>query len=101
MNYGRAIKFVRNAKALSQTSVARSSGLTPSYISLIECGRREPSLKALQALATALDVPLYLLMLLASSDDELRGISREQAELLSRDLLEIALGGASTRLGRG
>lgn len=92
MQYGRAIRFVRSAKSVSQTKLARDSGLTPGYISLIESGQRAPSLGALESMAKALAVPLYLVMLLAADDRELRGVSRAQAQLLGRDLLEIALG---------
>jgi transcriptional regulator with XRE-family HTH domain len=91
MKYGRAIKFVRSAKSWSQAKLANESGLTAGYISLVENGQRAPSLGAIEKIANALGVPLYLLMLLAAGDRELRGISREQAQLLATDLLDLAI----------
>lgn len=91
MNYGKAIKTIRAAKNLEQKELARLADLNPSYISLIEANRRAPSPAALEALANALRVPLYLLMLLASDKDDLHGISPAEATLLGRQLLDVVL----------
>lgn len=91
MNYGKAIKTIRAAKNLEQKELARLADLNPSYISLIEANRRAPSPAALEALAKALRVPLYLLMLLASDKDDLHGISTAEATLLGRQLLDVVL----------
>jgi transcriptional regulator with XRE-family HTH domain len=47
----------RRERKLSQATVARSSGMSLSYISMLERGQRSPSLEALEALAKAIGVP--------------------------------------------
>lgn len=79
MNYGRAIKILRASGDVSQKRLASLTKLDASYISLIETGKRSPSLKVLEAIAAALDTPLYLLILLATPQekshlDEFEGI---------------------------
>jgi transcriptional regulator with XRE-family HTH domain len=91
MNYGKAIKTIRAAKNLEQKELARMAKLNASYISLIESNRRAPSPAALEAVAKALHVPLYLLMLLASDKEDLHGVSETEATVLGRQLLEVVL----------
>ena len=50
-----------------------------------------PSLDSLESICHALRVPLYLIVLLASEEKDLRGIGKEQAHLMGRELLSIAL----------
>ncbi len=91
MNYGKAIRTIRSAKNLDQKELARLAKLNASYISLIESNQRAPSSAALEALAKALHVPLYLLMLLASDAEDLHGISEREANQLGKQLLDIVL----------
>lgn len=93
MNYGKAIKTIRAAKNLEQKELARRAKLNASYISLLEANQREPSAKALQALARALKVPIYLITLLASEKRDLHGISERDAGNLGRQLLSVILDG--------
>jgi transcriptional regulator with XRE-family HTH domain len=71
MNYGRAIKIVRTAYGLSQAELAKRLSVGPSQLSLIEKNKRQPSVRVLQEVSTALQVPLHLLMLLASRPEDL------------------------------
>jgi transcriptional regulator with XRE-family HTH domain len=91
MNYGKAIKTIRAAKNLEQKELARLAELNASYISLIESNRRAPSPAVLEAIAKALSVPLYLLMLLGSDKDDLHGVSEKEATLLGKQLLDVVL----------
>jgi len=91
MNYGKAIRTVRAAKNMEQKELARLAELNASYISLIESNRRAPSPAALEALARALQVPLYLLMLLGSEEHDLHGVSEKEAALLGKQLLDVVL----------
>ena len=92
MDYGKAIRIVRAAKGLSQRDLARLTGYNSSYVSLLERGLREPATSTLKKLARVLGVPVYLLTLLASDKDALRGISEKQANHLGLQMLEILLG---------
>ena len=55
---GRRIRELRLAKEWSQERLAEHAGLDRSYVAGIEVGARNPSLKALDQLATALSVRL-------------------------------------------
>ena len=60
--FGAALKKVRERRKLTQLELAERSDLDVTYISLLERGRRQPSLKSLMSLASALDVsPVELL----------------------------------------
>jgi transcriptional regulator with XRE-family HTH domain len=55
---GRRVRQLRHAKGWSQERLAEHAELDRSYIAGIEIGARNPSLKALERLAAALDVRL-------------------------------------------
>src|SRR5207245_10354938 len=97
MNYGKAIKVARAARELSQEELAKRARLDASYISVLESGDRVPSAAALEAIAKALRVPLYVLMLVASERKDLRGVPAREAQLLGRRLLDVLVGCEKTR----
>ena len=55
---GRRIRELRHTRGWSQERLAEHAGLDRSYVAGIEVGARNPSLKALDQLATALSVGL-------------------------------------------
>ena len=87
MDYARAIRVARARSDKHQLDVADAAGLDRSYISLIERGKRVPSREALGKIALALEIPLFLLVLLASSKEDLNGYSGTEIRELSRSLL--------------
>ncbi|WP_437502324.1 helix-turn-helix domain-containing protein [Sorangium sp. So ce1099] len=105
MNYGKGIRIVRAARGISQKDLAAMAGLNGNYISLIESGSRVPSVEALDSLAKALSVPVYLIALLGSNPEDLKGMSVENAERLGKALLETLIdheqanGGSDGRRG--
>lgn len=58
MKIGQTIRRIRNEKKLSQRQLAELSGISNTYLSDIEIGRTNPSLKTLNKLAEALEKPL-------------------------------------------
>lgn len=52
-----ALREARARRALSQEALAEAAGLHPTFISLMERGRRQPSLETLLRLGRALGVP--------------------------------------------
>lgn len=82
MNIGRSIKVLRAAVGLQQRQVAERAGLDPSYVSLLEAGKRSASPEAVALLADALGVPVSIVELLAAEKSELRGIRPAQARQL-------------------
>jgi transcriptional regulator with XRE-family HTH domain len=59
MALGRRVRQLRNARGWSQEELSEHADLDRSYIAGIEVGARNPSLKALERLATALRVQLH------------------------------------------
>lgn len=55
--FGQVIRDIRKAKKLSQENLAFASGLDRAFISLLECGRKQPSLVTIFQLAKALQIP--------------------------------------------
>lgn len=63
MTLGSAIKLVRTASGLKQQELAKRLEVSPNYISLIENGKREPSISFLNRLADTLGVPVGIFFL--------------------------------------
>lgn len=89
MEIGHALKICRSSRKLSLDDVADRSGLSQSYISMIESGKREPTLSSLEKIAKALAVPTLILMFLAADKDELQGLDEETSRLLSTALIDV------------
>ena len=57
-DFGQRLLGARLSKGLSQASVARLSGIAPSYLSRIENGRVHPTVQTAARIAAALRTPL-------------------------------------------
>ncbi len=88
-NYAKAFRIVRAAFGLKQAELAERMPITASQLSLIEAGRRQPSLKVLDAFAHAVGVPSALLSLLASTSDDVNSASEETVADLGKTLLRL------------
>jgi transcriptional regulator with XRE-family HTH domain len=62
MQLGDVIRTLRGASGLSQQELARQLEITPSYLSLIERNRREPTITVLRRIADGLGTPAALLL---------------------------------------
>ena len=62
VRFGRRVRELRNASGLSQEAFAAKCGLDRTYISGIERGRRNVSLRNIQVIAKALGILLSELM---------------------------------------
>ncbi|BFU91903.1 MAG: hypothetical protein NTAFB01_30900 [Nitrospira sp.] len=58
---GHTIKILRTALGIKQKDFANRLDIQPHYLSLIESGKREPSLQLLRSIARKLNVPVGLL----------------------------------------
>ena len=56
--FGRVLRSVRRERRLSQKDLAVRAGVDRTYISLLELGKRSPTLESIVALAAALTVSL-------------------------------------------
>src|SRR5687767_8561192 len=90
MDYGKAIRICRSAHGIKQGELAKTLKISPSQLSLVESGDRQPSLGLLTRASRALSVPMPVMTLLASEPEDLRDPSRdEEFRGLSRSLLRI------------
>ena len=59
---GATIQHHRQQQGLSQRTLAAHTGLSHTYISQIEQGKRNPTILSLRSIADALHISLYLLI---------------------------------------
>lgn len=100
MRYDRALRICRAAAGLQQTELAQKAGVGASYLSLIEAGKRTPSLETVRGICEALGIPPALFMLLASDVSELKGRHREDVNALSSALLNLLVSAEAPRRRR-
>jgi XRE family transcriptional regulator, regulator of sulfur utilization len=92
MNYGRAIRIVRTAHGLTKAEFARQLTIGASHLSLIERGKRQPSVEVLDEISTKLRIPPHLLTLLASEPGDLDDPKNaEQVAELARSLVRVLI----------
>lgn len=88
MNFGRALRVARAARGLSQKDVAELVNVKPSYVSLLESGKRlNPSVGVMRHFASALGIPVDLLLLLATDNTDGRRISSTDAQRIGEALV--------------
>jgi transcriptional regulator with XRE-family HTH domain len=89
LTLGAAIRRLRHTAGLSQRELALRVGVKNTYLSHIEADRREPTMRVLRQIATALHLPpglLLSIMLVVELPDE----DRLVYEMLLEQLLQIA-----------
>jgi transcriptional regulator with XRE-family HTH domain len=86
MNLGRAIKIGRARASWRQSDLAMRLNVSTTYISLLECGKRDISWSLLCRMASVLDFPLDVFMQLVTADltpeQEAKIISTTKRDLL-------------------
>ena len=89
-NIGKTIRVLRIAAGMKQKVLASVVGIRPNSLSLIEAGKREPSLGLIRSISKALDVPTGLLFW--ETKDFSRKRNAKESTLLSnlrQQLLEL------------
>lgn len=89
MNIGKAIKLCRNQRGFTKTKLAQLSGLSVSYLTLLEQGKRDPNLSTIEKICNALNIPSTVLIFLATENHEKTVISSELSEKLSHLALSL------------
>jgi XRE family transcriptional regulator, master regulator for biofilm formation len=92
MNYGKGLKIARALAGLQQKELAKLADIDPSHVSLMEMGKREPSVKTLQKLSDALKIPHHLLVLLSAEPRDLRIDDPEELKRAVESLTHLILG---------
>ncbi len=89
MNIGKAIRLCRTQRGINQSELAGIAGISVSYLSLLERGKRDPTFSTIEGIASALAVPVSILVFLAANDEEMSGLSPELREKLSYTALQL------------
>ena len=89
MDYGKAVRVARAISGIQQKELADRAGLNSSYVSLIEMGKRKPSLKAVRALSNALELPPDLLTLLGTEAEDLAVADTAEIEEVAKSLVRV------------
>lgn len=97
MTLGVAIKRLRAAAGWSQKEFAGELEISPSYLSLIEADKREPTIPLLRRMAGKLGVPAVILF--AAALEPRTAAEGETARLLS-EVLEKLVGAASASVSQ-
>lgn len=91
MNYAKGLKIARAIAGLTQKEVAALANLDASHMSLIESGRRNPSIATVEKLCRALKIPNHLFTLLASEPADLNITDPEELARVSQSLTRLVL----------
>ncbi len=82
MKIGRAIRYIRDAHSMSVGDLAANAGISAPLVSLIENGKREPTIDVLNKVAKALNTPVETFLLLSrpdgtltTHDERIRGVT--------------------------
>ncbi|RSE62703.1 XRE family transcriptional regulator [Alcaligenes faecalis] len=88
MKIGKTLKLCRTAKDLSLETVSERAGISTSYLSRLENDKREPTLALINKVAEALEVPVPVIIFLASDEKDLKHMDKKMEQRFS----ELALG---------
>jgi transcriptional regulator with XRE-family HTH domain len=91
-NYAKSFRIVRAAFGLKQSELAARMPISSSQLSLIESGKRQPSLRVVDSFAKAVGVPAALVSLLASTPDDIDHKVDADISDLARALLRLLVG---------
>src|SRR6185503_2708192 len=101
MNYSKAIRIARSLSDIPQKELAERISSDPSLISMLEAGKRRPSLATLEKISEQLEIPFHLLTLLAAEPGDLHGITEEEMAQLAAGLTRLLLQGKIDETNRG
>ena len=84
-DYGRAIRLLLAAYKENNTQLAKRVGFTTQYVSAVCAGKKRPSLKAIERIADAYQVPVQIIMLLAArpEDSDIDELGKALLQLLA------------------
>lgn len=83
MNIGKALKETRIKADLRQKIVAEKTGITASYISQVESGKKNPSIEIIEKLCKLYKIPVAIIMWKAIDVKDVIPSKRETFSTLS------------------
>ena len=75
MTLGQTIRLIRSSAGVKQQELATRLGVSKNYISLLESGKREPSISFLRRLSGELEVPMGMFFLWQEFDPQGRSVA--------------------------
>lgn len=84
LSLGKRIQAIREKRGMTQEELEEKTGVNARYISAIECGQKNPTVKTLSKLADGLGIELYELFLF-SDGLESEETARKAIESLLKD----------------
>ncbi len=91
MNLAATIRKCRKLKNMTLREVALKAKISSSYVYLLETGSRNITVKSLEQVALALEIPLLAIILMASSDKDLGKLNKSVIDGLKVNSLELLL----------
>lgn len=71
MHIGESLRFIRQSRGLDQKDVAVKANLSPSQLSSIELGQRDPSWRSIKSICAALGVSVTVATMLIEKEDSI------------------------------
>ncbi len=87
MKIGKVLKMIRLSLSLKQCEMAGMVGVASNYLSRIESGKEEPSLKVMRQISTALGLPNDLLIFLSVDIPNMFELNDICVEILQNKIL--------------
>lgn len=79
---GNTILKMRKTRGISQQDAAEALGITQSYLSLLECGKKTPSISLLERVEYYFKVPMAILMWSSLKENQVSLHKRESFRIL-------------------
>ena len=89
MNLGKAIRMCRMKRGFKQAELAKLAKISVSHLCLLEKDKRDPSLSVVDSISNALKIPVSVIVLLASHNEDIKELNENQIEDLSRSIMGI------------
>lgn len=89
MDIGKTIKDLRLKKGFNQGDFALKCGLSQSYLSLIEKGRKEPTLSLLKQISSCLAIPTPILVFLSLDKNDVDESKKEAFSFLENTMKDV------------
>src|ERR1035437_9368363 len=101
MNYSKSIRVARPLADMPQRELAKRISVDSSLVSMLESGKRKPTLDTLEKIAAALGIPFHLFTLLASEAEDVRNADPRTVQRLAAGLAKLLLTGEEDEDERG
>ncbi len=99
MNYAKAFRIVRAAFGLRQSVLSDRLNISANQLSLIEAGKRQPSLRVINSLSAVVGIPSALVTLLASSPEDVESHPDQDVSDLAKVLLRLLVSASEEKQG--